>query len=152
MVMIANKLFLTALFIFCLNVAYSQADTVYIRYEKSDENAKICYHRNKKDSLNAEFPFLESVIYSFDPEDKKFQLFFSDNPLDTEAQPFDYLLVDSAYLSNKTWITNKWIRDTSFNTLIEYFDNKVLMLCDSTQPIGQDVYIVRVYFYFEGEE
>ncbi|MGB5930074.1 MAG: hypothetical protein WBH03_17965 [Cyclobacteriaceae bacterium] len=102
--------------------------------------------------MNAEFPFLESVIYSFDPEDKKFQLFFSDNPLDTEAQPFDYLLVDSAYLSNKTWITNKWIRDTSFNTLIEYFDNKVLMLCDSTQPIGQDVYIVRVYFYFEGEE
>ncbi|MGB5930072.1 MAG: hypothetical protein WBH03_17955 [Cyclobacteriaceae bacterium] len=152
--MMVKKAFCALSFLFMFNTVNAQTDSVFIKYKPVDRNHSFTYYHDVRDSSSVEFPFMESVIYNFEVDDKHFKLWFTTKPLDKENAPFAYSELDSTYLAEKEWIDNRWVMKAPLLDIIQRFRNKelVIMLYDTTQPSDETHYVVRVYFSYEGYE
>jgi len=147
-------------------MSLAQGDTLYVKFEPNDWMGILKGYKNKNDSSYSEvFPFDGGRIYSF----KKLRIksvdhfsfsFFSYTPEWMDKQ-FYFEEIDKTILievlEGKDFKDADWFENTSFIEIIKYFGRKtygdqIIMLYDETQPSGDKVYLVRVYFRFDAEE
>ncbi|MFA0964858.1 hypothetical protein AB9P05_23820 [Roseivirga sp. BDSF3-8] len=158
-----KNILLLLLLIVCTLPTYGQAesDTLFIRFEKSD----VFHHDEiEKHPMDPHpevfFPFngLHGYRLIVTPHNHSVYWIFSSYTPEDSSSPFSYIKVDSSYLAEKTWLTAQAIKNMPYQDIIRTFhpsfnhNEKVLMLWDTSQPEGEEVYLVRVYFDFGAYE
>ncbi|MFA0964859.1 hypothetical protein AB9P05_23825 [Roseivirga sp. BDSF3-8] len=152
--MIVSRLFVTTLLLVAFTVpVMAQTDTLFIKYDKYPGSEVLYPFASKGDSLNA-FPDSSLTIYVFEIEGKNLRFYYSSNPLDAKAQPFVYKKERIAALNQKVFYEKNWFEKHTYSEALELFSSSdnVIMLWDTTQPEGEEVYLVRVYFDFDAYE
>ncbi|MGB5930075.1 MAG: hypothetical protein WBH03_17970 [Cyclobacteriaceae bacterium] len=138
---------------------YEQVDTVYIKFSESDLTHHYEVGKHPQDPHNEGFyPFTGLHGYKFSLSKETlakavYFIFASHGPENTGA-PFYYEKLSVDRLEQIYWLTGESLSKWPFLNMIQYFNdkNKVIMLYDATQPPGDEQYVVRVYFDFNGYE
>ncbi|MGB5930076.1 MAG: hypothetical protein WBH03_17975 [Cyclobacteriaceae bacterium] len=137
----------------------AQQDTVWLKYDASDMFFHDEVGKHPQDPHSEDyFPFTGLHGYRLLLSEKKFAntiyfVFASHGPVGTGI-PFYYKKLNTEKLEQIYWLTGESLSEWSYLNIIRYFrnKNKVIMLYDTTQPPGEEQYVVRVYFSFDAWE
>jgi hypothetical protein len=134
-------------------------DTVWLKYDSSplffhDEVGKHPLDPHPQDY----FPFTGlhgyRLIRGDTPASNTLYFVFASSEPEGTGIPFYFLKKPPDKLNQIDWVTEETLLSWSYLDLIRYFkdESKVIMLYDTTQPPGEEQYIVRVYFDFDRYE
>ncbi|MGB5976257.1 MAG: hypothetical protein WBG62_02520, partial [Cyclobacteriaceae bacterium] len=136
----------------------AQQDTAWIEYREIPGYEYHHMFKHKDDPHPQDyFPFNGSNYYTIDKTNKIngtrhfYFPYHSHGPEGTSA-PFHYLKLPITKIEKKDLLSQEWFESHTYLDIIFFFKERVIMLYDTTQPPGEEQYVVRVYFNFDAWE